>query len=286
MQILKPFLSNSAMMKMMIKDTVDIENIADEPTIIYIIYPDEVHTMDFIVNLFFSQAYEILIQKAESNESGKLPIRVNFIIDEFGNLPSIEDFSNRISKSRSANIRFSLSVQSLQQIEEKYVKSYESIISNCALWIVFPSREMALLNRLSDIGGKVIDFNGVSHPLLDPIELQYLEKTYEYAEVIILKMGLRPYMTRLKDYRHIAEYKEEISPNEVGVIHMAPYGKCVRDENYILSFEQWYSLIRAEKEGFKMPFPINSHYNEKNSKRFQEELDKKYDNIFGTGTND
>lgn len=277
-QILEPFTNNSSLMKMMIEDTVEIEKIAVEPTIIYLIYPDEVNTLDFIINTFFSQAYEILISLADESKEGCLQTCVNLIIDEFGNMPAIADMSQRISKSRSANIRYTLCIQSLQQLEEKYDKAYESIISNCGLWIVFPTREIGLLNRLSEIGGNIRDYNGITHPLIDPVELQYLEKCNEYAEAVVLKMGLRPYITRLKDYRHIEEFSGEISKLcEAGKIYVAKYNDFWENEKYILSFEQWYRYIRNGERGFHFPFTVEEQYNDIDSSN--EEDDNEADEI-------
>lgn len=53
---------------------------------------------------------------------GELPIRMNFILDEFANFTKIDTFESMLTVSRSRNCRFTIAIQSLAQLEEKYRK--------------------------------------------------------------------------------------------------------------------------------------------------------------------
>lgn len=53
---------------------------------------------------------------------GELPIRMNFILDEFANFTKIETFQSMLTVSRSRNCRFVIALQSFGQLEEKYRK--------------------------------------------------------------------------------------------------------------------------------------------------------------------
>lgn len=53
-------------------------------------------------------------------EGGELPIRMNFILDEFANFTKIETFESMLTVSRSRNCRFTIALQSFAQLEEKY----------------------------------------------------------------------------------------------------------------------------------------------------------------------
>lgn len=55
-------------------------------------------------------------------EGGELPIRMNFILDEFANFTKIETFQSMLTVSRSRNCRFVIALQSFGQLEEKYRK--------------------------------------------------------------------------------------------------------------------------------------------------------------------
>lgn len=55
-------------------------------------------------------------------EGGELPIRMNFILDEFANFTKIESFQAMLTVSRSRNCRFVLALQSFRTIRRKIWK--------------------------------------------------------------------------------------------------------------------------------------------------------------------
>lgn len=151
-------------------------------------------------NLLDTQCYETLIAYAAGYPNDKLPIRLNFVIDEFSNLMPLSNFDNRISESRSKNIRYFLFIQSYGQLKQKYGEYADTIISNCNNWICFASKDMEFLKKVSDICGREVDYNGIEHDLISPFEMQHLIKKDESVEVLILKQGLHPYITELPDF--------------------------------------------------------------------------------------
>ena len=114
--------------------------------------PDEKTTYNSLVTMFLKQSYELLIAKAEEC-GGRLPIRVNWILEEAGNIPTIPDFESMMTASRSRNIRFFLVFQSLQQIEKKYRGSAHIIIGNCDCIAYLNSKDMELLMYISQLAG-------------------------------------------------------------------------------------------------------------------------------------
>ncbi len=189
---------NDSLLKLFDSNEIDFYKMAEEPTVIYIIYPDEKQAMNNVVSAFLTQAYTSLLDICDSREDNKLPIRVNFVLDEFSNLCPIEAFDNRISEARSKNVRYHLFIQSMNQLGEKYGGSVaETILSNCTSWICFSSKESKFLETLSSLCGTVIDHTGRERLLISPSELQYLEKGEDDVEVLILRQGVRPYISRL-----------------------------------------------------------------------------------------
>jgi len=156
--------------------------------------------MDFIVNMIITQSYQILLHECTINGNDRLDIRVNYVLDEFSNLVPIERFDNRISESRSKNIRYFLFVQSFQQLKEKYNDLAETIISNCNNWICFSSKDMEFLNKIAVICGKEVDYNGIEHDLITPFDMQHLQKKQQSVEVVIIKQGQYPFVTELLDF--------------------------------------------------------------------------------------
>ena len=207
--MINPFLQNEGLQEMMSGDTFCLESIAKTQTITYIIYPDEKQSMSFLVNMFLTQCYETLINFAASCPDDRLPIRCNFILDEFSNLTPIQMFANRISEARSKNIRYFLFVQSYGQLKEKYEDEADSILTNCNNWLCWSSKDVSFLKTVSAICGNEVDYNGIEHPLIDAFEMQHLKKQPQGAEVLVLRQGMFPYVAFLPDIDFIGEFKKD-----------------------------------------------------------------------------
>ncbi|MCL2528703.1 MAG: type IV secretory system conjugative DNA transfer family protein [Defluviitaleaceae bacterium] len=201
-------------------------SIGKRKTAVYIIVPDERTSLHFLATLFIKQVYEALIHEAHLTEERSLPIRVNFLLDEFCNIPKIPDMPAMISAARSRNIRFFLMAQGMYQLRQKYDKDAETIKGNCDNWVFLTSREYALLEEISNLCGAVIyhDLNGnrAIRPLISVSELQRLSK--EQGEALILQGRQYPYMANLPD---IDDYSfERLTPAKArptGLPQITPY---------------------------------------------------------------
>ncbi len=116
------------------KQDHDLRSIGYEKTAAFLIIPDEKSTTQFLASLYIDQVYQVLVEEANKNQ-GKLLKRVNFLLDEFGNLPKIKDFDKKITVARSRNIRFLLAIQGLDQIKAIYKDVANTITGNCRIWI-------------------------------------------------------------------------------------------------------------------------------------------------------
>lgn len=102
-----------------------------------------------------------------------LPLRVNFVLEEFCNLPTFSDLLPMITAARSRNIRLHLVIQSYGQLVEKYGENAaKAILDNCGNLIYLHSREMQFLRYISDLAGR----NEYGRPLLSTSRLQRLSK--------------------------------------------------------------------------------------------------------------
>jgi type IV secretion system protein VirD4 len=195
------FIVQKTLCQILSKSSFDVQNIGNEKTAIYIMVPDEKTTLHFLVTVFIKQTYEALIYGAQQMDGQKLPLRLNFILDEFGNIPAIPDMASMITAARSRNMRFFLMVQGMHQIKSKYKEDADTIKGNCDNWIFLTSREYDLLKEISDLCGEYFytDFDGSvnSKPLISVSELQRLRK--EYGETLILHGRNYPFVTELPD---------------------------------------------------------------------------------------
>lgn len=122
-----------------------------------------------------------------------LPIRVNFVLDEFCNIPEIPDMPSMISAARSRNMRFYLVIQSLHQLRSKYGEDADTIKGNCDNWVFLTSKELALLDEISQLCGYVQE----RRPLISSSELQRLDKAK--GESLIMHARQYPIITEMTD---------------------------------------------------------------------------------------
>lgn len=106
---------------------------------LFFILPDQKATYYPIVTLLVSQQYEQLVTYAKAH-GNRLPHRVNFVLDEFGNFTAIKDFSVKLTVGGGYGVRWNLFLQGFDQLVQKYDKETSSIIKgNCAYWIYLRS---------------------------------------------------------------------------------------------------------------------------------------------------
>lgn len=203
------FASQKNLTKMLSKSTFDVRNIGQEKTAVYIIVPDEKTTYHFLVTTFIKQVYEAMISVAQGKKDGKLPVRVNFILDEFCNLPAIPDMPAMISAARSRNMRYYLIVQGMHQLNAKYNEDAETIKGNCENWVFLTTKELALLQEISDLCGEFVTNSGYRRKLISVSELQRLNK--EKGEVLLLYGRKYPFITELPDIDEYEMFKSSES---------------------------------------------------------------------------
>ncbi|UYO64406.1 type IV secretory system conjugative DNA transfer family protein [Acetobacterium wieringae] len=126
------------------------KDVGREKTAIFIILPDEKATYYPLASLFCSQNYAALVEVADSL-GGRLPIRTNFILDEFGNFTEIPDFTKQLTVGGGRGCRFNLFLQSFSQLEKVYGKDdAKTIKSNCENWIYLQADDQETLKEVSD----------------------------------------------------------------------------------------------------------------------------------------
>ena len=191
--------AQKSLMAMMSTSEIDFKKLGTEKSVLYLIMPDEKTTLHKIVSLVIKVCYEQLITLAQTMTRNMLPQRVNFLLDEFSNLPAIPDMAAMISAARSRNIKFHLIIQGMYQLSSKYGEdNAHTIKGNCGNWVFLTSRELPLLREISDLCGQ--DF-ATNERLISPSQLQRLNK--DRGEALILLGRQCPYITHLAD---ISEY--------------------------------------------------------------------------------
>lgn len=208
------FSAQQNLSEMLSYSNFDMGRIGLEKTAVFLIIPDEKDTYHFLASIFIKQCYESLIRVAQEQQGRGLPIRTNFILDEFSNIPTIPDMPSMITAARSRNIRFTLIVQSENQLRKMYKDEAQTIKGNCNNWIFLTSRELPLLKEISELCGNIkkrnADQNAHYAPLISVSMLQRLSK--ERGEALVFYGRQYPYVTQLAD---ISEYKFGNMPRQL-----------------------------------------------------------------------
>lgn len=123
----------------------------------FCISSDQDSTFDFLSSLFFSFLFIKLVRYAdEKGEGGKLPVGVNFVLDEFPNIGAIPDFKKKISTVRSRNIGVSVIFQNLAQLKNRYPNDeWQEIIGNCDTQIALGCTDEMTAKFISERTGEV-----------------------------------------------------------------------------------------------------------------------------------
>lgn len=189
--------ANEEFVEFLSQKGMEFDKITSEKTAIYLIVPDENKFYHFIASLFMEQMYEVLIKEAQKSPQQKLKIRMNYIVDEFANIPKMENMDSMITAARSRNIRFNLLIQSKMQLEDKYGPLASVICDNCNNWVYLYSKDYELLSEISRLCGNVIYDNHMTIPLISEFELQHLKK--EEGEALVLAGRNFPCIVNLAD---------------------------------------------------------------------------------------
>jgi type IV secretion system protein VirD4 len=194
--MLSPFMNSSGLTSLLSKTNVEIEDLGKKKKAIFLIIPDEKTTLHFLASAFIKQAYELLIELAGKQVNRMLENRVNFMLDEFANMPRITDMPAMITAARSRNMRFFLVVQSEQQLFNIYQEEAQTIKGNCTNWVFLTSRERNLLEEVQALCGKRNAFDR-EEPLISVSQLQMFDKAR--GQALILQARNYPFMTYLPD---------------------------------------------------------------------------------------
>ncbi len=200
-QKLRLFAARENISEMLSHSDFEMEDIGQKKTAVFIVIQDEKTTYHPLVTIFIKQCYEALVDYAQSC-GGKLPYRTNFLLDEFANMPKLNDIVTMVSAARSRKMRFYFVIQNFAQLSEKYGKNVaDTIRGNCMNIIYLISTELAALEEISKMCGEIKVKSGKgdkekeeTRPLITVSDLQKLKQ----GEIILLRSRMDPFRTKLK----------------------------------------------------------------------------------------
>lgn len=180
-----------------------------QKSILYLISSDTDTSFNFILTILFTQIFNVLCYKADKEMGGKLDTPVQFIIDEFANIPQIPDFKVLISTVRSRLISIIIMLQTQSQLKDNYKEAAETISGNCDTTIFLGGQEKTTLKDMEEaLGDETIDlwtenssysqseshginFNKTGRKLKNVAELNLMDRN----QCIVRISGLPPFLS-------------------------------------------------------------------------------------------
>jgi type IV secretion system protein VirD4 len=212
-----------------ITETVEKE-VVKRKTALFIIISDTDASFNFIVSLMYSQLFNLLCDRADNDFSGRLPVHVRCLLDEFSNIGLIPNFEKLIATIRSREISASIILQAQSQLKAIYRDNCDTIIGNCDTTLFLGGKEKTTLKEMSEILGKeTIDLlnTGESRGQSASYSMNYQRLGKELmsqdeiavmdgAKCILQVRGVRPFLSTKYDIEkhHNYKYLSDSDPNK------------------------------------------------------------------------
>ncbi len=206
-----PVTQNEGIERILANNHVDFNSLGDKKTAIFLVIHDEKKTYHSLATMFVKQAYEALIRCARKSDNLRLKIPMNFILDEFGNMPALKDVDTMLTAARSRGIRITMIVQDLQQLNEKYGKDVATTIKgNVMLTAYLLSGANETLKEVSELAGKQWNYNKDKKAWeLTPCFTVDRLKHFQQGEALFLFQRRHPYYTKLLGYDEFVFYDSQ-----------------------------------------------------------------------------
>lgn len=131
----------------------------DKPMAIFMLTPDYDPSNHIIVSIFLSQLYKELSTQCVKTKGDKCHRRIHFILDEFGNMPPMDNMEGIMTVTAGRNMLWDLFIQSYQQLYAKYGEQNAAIIKeNCQTHIYIMSTDDNTIEEFSKkVGNKTVE---------------------------------------------------------------------------------------------------------------------------------
>lgn len=133
------------------KDRIDFKEFANQKTVLFITTSAVNPALNCFVNIFYAQMFKQLFEYAETLPSGRLPIPVSVLADDFATGSRILNFPEYISIFREKQISVMILLQSEVQLERMY--GYEdavTIIDNCDTYVYMGGMNLKTCRNISE----------------------------------------------------------------------------------------------------------------------------------------
>ena len=149
-------MQNEKVQKITSYSEIDLTLPGKEKCAYFCITSDQDSTYDVLATLFVSFLCIKLIRFADSQPDRKLPVTVQFILDEFPNIGVVPDFKKKLATARSRGLGMSIIFQNIPQLQNRYPDGqWEEILGGCDISLFLGCNDMTTATYYSERSGDV-----------------------------------------------------------------------------------------------------------------------------------
>ena len=202
-------------------DTLDLDLVGDQKTIVYLVLPDQTSTYNFLIGMTYQVLFSKLVERADQVYGGHLPVPVLMVMDEFANTAKIPNFDARVNTVRSRGIGAMIFLQNIPQIKQGYPKSWDSIMGAADSFLFLGGNDDVTAKYVSDrMGQETIEvlntsttrgaqgsfntrYDKIARPLMQPAEVSRMRGD----ESIYILRGVQPFKSKRIVVEKLPTYK-------------------------------------------------------------------------------
>lgn len=137
------------------EDSLEISMLGERRQAIFCVIPDSNdNSLNFLVGMLYTQAFQELYYQADKNHMGSLPVPVRLMFDEFANVALPDGYARLQATMRSRNIMATIILQNISQLKALFKDDWEGIIGNADTLVYLGGNEQSTHEYISKLLGK------------------------------------------------------------------------------------------------------------------------------------
>lgn len=137
------------------EDSLELSKLGERKQAIFCVIPDSNdNSLNFLVGMLYTQAFQELYYQADKVHMGPLPVPVRLMFDEFGNIALPDGYARLQATMRSRNIMATIILQNISQLKALFKDDWEGIIGNADTLVYLGGNEQSTHEYISKLLGK------------------------------------------------------------------------------------------------------------------------------------
>ncbi|MGM9542622.1 MAG: VirD4-like conjugal transfer protein, CD1115 family [Candidatus Limivicinus sp.] len=137
------------------EDSLELARLGERKQAVFCVIPDSNdNSLNFLVGMLYTQAFQELYYQADKVHQGPLPIPVRLMFDEFANVALPDGYARLQATMRSRNIMATIILQNISQLKALFKDDWEGIIGNADTLVYLGGNEQSTHETISKLLGK------------------------------------------------------------------------------------------------------------------------------------